>query len=417
MTTNRSPDRRRRTLFRHTICVFALLKTVGSIAQPAPDAVWSEKTQSYFVSPVAISPDATLVASTGTNNSIRLANLGDGSAIRHLIGHTAGVASIAFSPDGSLVASTADDRTLRLWDVSTGNLLKTISQGSSGNRQFTAVAFHPGGQFVAADRHSTNVALWGISDGIPVWESLGNKSRIESIAFSPDGLLVAAAGGYRGLDVTIRVFTASDGQLLHSLVTSNSYGVRQLAFSPDGRWLAAGCAYLTNFDGAVELWQVSDWTRVRTLPVHSPALAFSPDGRMLVTLRQRAMEFWSISSGALLGSFGAPTNGDYGPHFSIAVSPQADRIVTGNYKFITTPNGTVTEGTTTAFRFPMFMGVTRVGTVANFAWPGGYPLYQVQRRMLDSSTWENLGDASTNRSVSLPMDGAGAMFRVIGVSP
>lgn len=416
MTTNRSRNSRRCSLFRHAICVFALLKTGGAIAQPAPDAVWTEKTQSYFVSPVAVSLDAALVATTGTNNSIRLANLGDGSAIRHLIGHTAGVASIAFSPDGSLLASTADDRTLRLWDVVTGNLLRTISQGGA-TRQFTAVAFHSGGQFVAADRHSTNVALWGISDGIPVWESLGNKSRIESIAFSPEGSLVAAAGGSRGLDVTIRVFNASDGQLLHSLVTSNSYGVRQLAFSPDGQWLAAGCASLTNFDGAVELWRVSDWTRVRTLPVHSPALAFSPDGRMLVTLRQRAMEFWGISSGALLGSFGAPTNGDYGPHFSIAVSPQADRIVTGNYKFITTPNGTVTEGTTTAFRFPMFVGITRVGNAGSFTWPGGYPLYQVQRRAFDSSTWENIGDASTNRSVSLPLDGPGAMFRVIAVSP
>jgi WD40 repeat protein len=416
VTTNRSGDSRRGTALRHAICAFALLNTVGVIAQPAPDAVWNQTSQSYFVSPVAISPDAALVASTGTNNSIRLANLADGSAIRHLIGHTAGVASVAFSPDGSLLVSTADDRTLRLWEVSTGNLLRTIPQGG-GNRQFTAVAFHPGGEFVAADRNRTNVALWRIADGTPVWESFGNKSEIDSVAFSPDGALVAAAGGFRGADVTIRVFSTSDGQLLYSLVTSNSYGVRQLAFSPDGQWLAAGCDHLTNFSGGVEFWRVSDWTRVRSLPVHAPALAFSPDSSLLVTLRQQAMEFWSIPGGTLLGSFGAPANGDYSPHFSVAVSPHADRIVTGNYKFIATPNGTATEGTTTAFRFPVFMGITRTGDAATFTWPGGYPLYQVQRRGFDSSTWENLGDASTNRSISLSLDGPGAMFRVLAASP
>src|SRR5262245_33025061 len=175
-----------RALFRHTLCVFGSLAAVGAIGQPAPDVVWRENTHNYFVAPVAISPDGSLVASAGTNNSIRLANLADGSAVRRLAGHTDGVASIAFSPDGKLLASTADDRTLRLWDVSGGTLLRTVSQGG-GNRQFTAVAFHPDGQHVAADRNRTNVVLWKVSDGTAVWETLGNAGEIQSIAFSPDG--------------------------------------------------------------------------------------------------------------------------------------------------------------------------------------------------------------------------------------
>src|SRR5216117_3401434 len=117
---------RRGVLIRQAVFLFGVLGTAGAIAQPAPDVVWSEKTHNYFVSPVATSPDGALVATAGTNNSIRVAHLADGSAVRHLFGHTNGVASIAFSPDGTLLASTADDRTLRLWNVSAGTLLRTI---------------------------------------------------------------------------------------------------------------------------------------------------------------------------------------------------------------------------------------------------------------------------------------------------
>jgi WD40 repeat protein len=255
MTTIRLRHRRC-VLHHHVVCLFGVLGTLGVTAQPAPDVLWRTNTHNYFVSPVAISPDGTLVASAGTNNSIRLANLADGSAVRFLSGHTDGVASIAFSPDGTMLASTADDRTLRLWDVSAGTPLRTILQGG-GNRQFTAVAFHPAGQHVAADRNRTNVVLWRVSDGTPVWETFGNKSEVESIAFSPDGSLVAATGGGRGTDVTIRVIRTSDG---------------------------------------------------------------------------------------------------------------------------------------------------------------GYPRYQVQRRFFDSSDWLSFGDTTTNRSITLPLDGPGAMFRVIGAA-
>ena len=416
MTTIRSRNHRC-VLYRHTVCLFGVLGAVVAIAQPAPDVLWREKTHNYFVSPVAISPDGTLVASAGTNNSIRLANLADGSAVRLLSGHTDGVASIAFSPDGTMLVSTADDRTLRLWEVSAGTLLRTISQGG-GNRQFTAVAFHPDGQHVAADRNRTNVVLWRVSDGTPVWETFSTAWQIESIAFSPDGSLVAAAGGNRGVDVKVRVIRAADGQLLHSLTTSNSYGVRQLAFSPDGQWLAAGCYESGSFAGGVEIWRVSDWTRHRRLPVTAPSVAFSPDGRLLVTVRTSAMDFWSVPDGALLQTVGVPEGDVYGRHLSVAVSPSGNRIVTGNYKQIATTNGTITESAATAIRFPMMLSLgSPNGNLATLNWSGGYALYQVQRRPFGgASGWVNFGDATTNRSFSLPLDGPGAMFRVIEVA-
>ena len=67
---------------------------------------------------------------------------------------------------------------------------------------------------------------------------------------------------------------------------------------------------------------------MRVLTVHSPALAFTPDSRLLLTLRQTAMEFWRMPEGTLMHHYGAPTNGNYSSHLSIAISPKSDRIVT-----------------------------------------------------------------------------------------
>jgi WD40 repeat protein len=270
--------------------------------------------------------------------------------------------------------------------------------------QFSAVAFHPDGQHVAADRNRTNVVLWGIWDGVPAWETLGCQGWIYSIAFSPDGTLVVTAGGIRGADIRIRIIRASDGQPLESLTTRNTYGVRQLAFSPDGKWLAAGCS--PSFEDQVEIWRVADWTRVHELPVHSPVLAYSPDGTLLVTLRWKAMDFWRMSDGQLLHSFSPPTNGDYSPHLSLAISPKSDRIVTGNSSALS------------AIHFPMILDIApRNGGGGTFSWTGGYDQYQVQRRAFDSSAWTNIDAPTTNHSVALPLDGPGGILRVVATAP
>jgi WD40 repeat protein len=391
--------------------IVVVLITIGSFgsfafAQTPPSIVWSETFPELSVSAVAISPDGALVASAGTNDTVRLARLADGSSVRDLVGHTGGTESVAFSPDGSMLASTSNDRWLRIWDVASGTLLQSISQGG-GNSQFTAVAFHPDGQHVAADWNRTNVGLWSVADGMPVRETPstaagGFYGSIMSIAFSPDGTLVAAAGGNRGGDVNIHIIRASDGQPLRSLLTRNTYGVRQLAFSPDGQWLAAGCSELTNFDGQVEVWRVLDWVRVHELPVRSPALAFASDGTVLVTLRPEALELWRLSDGRLLHSHRPPPQGNYNSHLSIAISPGSDRIVTGNWISVV------------AIRFPILLGaLVRNEDLTTLTWTGGYDEYQVQHRTLDNPTWTNTGLPTSDRSVAVSLDGPGGMFRVV----
>jgi WD40 repeat protein len=116
------------------------------------------------------------------------------------------VSAVAFSPDGRLLASLSDDQVLRLWSVSSGTLITNIAGVARSLGSENSVVFSPDGALVVAGLGGTNgVGLWRASDGSRGGSLLGGGSGTEWIAFSPDGALLAAAGGYRGIDAIIKV--------------------------------------------------------------------------------------------------------------------------------------------------------------------------------------------------------------------
>ncbi len=67
---------------------------------------------------LALDPTGRILASGGTDNTIKLWDIATGRELRTLTGHDALLTSVDFSPDGSTLLSASRDRTIRLWDVS-----------------------------------------------------------------------------------------------------------------------------------------------------------------------------------------------------------------------------------------------------------------------------------------------------------
>src|SRR5207249_445861 len=127
---------------------------------------------------------------------------------------------------------------------------------------------------------------------------------VDAVAFSPDGRLLAV-GGYRQirlLDVssTAPGLQPGTGSRTIAVLSGASGPVTSLAFSPDGRLLASAGGAPAQF-GEVQLWDVRKRRLMRTLRGHRDALysvAISPDGRTLAAASyDHLVSLWPLAGG------------------------------------------------------------------------------------------------------------------------
>jgi len=216
-----------------------------------------------------------------------------------LTGHTWWVLSVAFSPDGKLLAS-GSWKVIKLWEVATGREVRTLTGHTDWVR---SVAFSPDGRLLASGSCGQpltqspwcaqgEIKLWDVASGSLVRTLSGHTWWVLSVAFSPDGRLLAS-GSWDGWDGTIKLWEVATGREVRTL-SGHERGVRSVAFSPDGRLLASGSE-----DDTIKLWEVATGREVRTLSGHERdvrSVAFSPDGRLLASgSGDKTIKLWDIS--------------------------------------------------------------------------------------------------------------------------
>jgi serine/threonine protein kinase len=143
---------------------------------------------------------------------------------------------------------------------------------------------------------------------------------VTSVAYSPDGQTLASGSG----DKTIKLWNVKTGNLLQTL-TSHSYSVTSVAYSPDGQTLASGSG-----DKTIKLWNVKTGNLLQTLPSHSNlviSVAYSPDGQTLATgSGDKTIKLWNVKTGNLLQTLTDHTDWVY----SVAYSPDGRTLASGS---------------------------------------------------------------------------------------
>ena len=204
---------------------------------------------------VSFSPDGTIIASGGEDNTVRLWDANTGDHLRTLTGHTSGVNSVSFSPDGNTIASGSSDHTVRLWDANTGSHLRTLTGHTKPVRNLVmsgvlSVAFSPDGNTIASGSSDNTIRLWDANTGDHLRTLAGHRSGVNSVAFSPDGTTIATGSW----DSTAYLWDANTGSHLRTL-TGHTAEVNGVSFSPDGNAIASG-----SYDGTVLLWELNPST-------------------------------------------------------------------------------------------------------------------------------------------------------------
>jgi WD40 repeat protein len=300
--------------------------------------------------------------------------------LRHTLkGHKNCVTGLAVSPDGRTLASSSsfqapfrpknagpDD--IRLWDINTGEPLGTIPVGVE---KITSVAFSSDGSALAAIywvkkdkaegpkvKDDPRVELANRTLMVSVWDTKGNTLRWTrehtnagdlgflldnhaAVAFNPkDGTLVSTGGR------SLCIWTAATGALKRqSLLGIPEPGwikdnLVALAISPDGKAIATGHFYTTGYIGTqITLWNAETGERVKWVDVKADVkLAFSPDGKNLVSVSRTALIVWDVLTFQQRLLVPAHQNGEP----SVALGWDGQIIATASIAAPRPPNGVTT---------------------------------------------------------------------------
>ena len=171
-----------------------------------------------------------------------------------LTGHTGHIWALAFSPDGRQLASGSDDETARLWDVKSGKAIATLPLDEP--HTIMGIAFSPCGKIIAGGMDN-EIRLWCAEQltTLRTIQQPENNHRTYALAFSLCGkYLVSGTWWQLGMEkMAIRLWEVETGENIHTFWGHTS-DVQSLAFSPDGTLLASG-----GFDGTILLWDVKSF--------------------------------------------------------------------------------------------------------------------------------------------------------------
>jgi WD40 repeat protein len=281
-----------------------------------------------MVHDITFSPDSRLAATGGEDQTARLWDVQsgleagkplspEGTVANIPVGTAYPVMAVAFSPDGALLATAG--RQVWLWNAHTGKPVANLLNDPGSDTE-SAVAFSPDGKLLAV-AGDTGIRLWDVAsrtpDGGALPASVSGDFTPFSVAFTPNGHRVAS-----GLGDNVRMWNVTTRARLADAIKnpSSTLNFQSVAFSPDGKLLATADG---EFDPDVRLWSMASHTEVgrplRTEDSGVETVAFSPDGKLLATAGDGGIiQLWSVATGQ---KFGAPLTLTSGTVNAVAFSP------------------------------------------------------------------------------------------------
>ncbi|MHC4848978.1 MAG: WD40 repeat domain-containing protein [Planctomycetota bacterium] len=209
--------------------------------------------------------DSARFVASNDHGPLKVINAADGKVVAELKGHRGWVVAVAFS--GKRIASAARDETLRFWDAETGKQLWIKKKINVGR-----VALSPDAKLLATTDQFGKVQLWDAATAKLVRTlDVGDSRWSLVVAFSPDGKRIAA--GQR----RVRVFEVATGKVLATLEVAKR-NVTSIALSEGGQRIATA-----DREHGVRVWNVADQKALHTWTIKFAigSMAFSKSGTIL----------------------------------------------------------------------------------------------------------------------------------------
>jgi WD40 repeat protein len=236
-----------------------------------------------------------------------------------------GLRSIAFFPDGEWTAVTGENGLVYFWDPAAGSAVPRGNARPASKADFAAVFSPDGGTLAVADGLPGLLHLYD-----PDTFVLRSETRLpgaRSLAYSADGKYLAAGGIGR-----LTVLETGTGRMRGIDLPARVTGLAFVAVPGAGGPFLAGALE----DGSVSVWDAADLHSVRTLSEsgNPPVWSLAADGAILAAGDDRGdIRIWDLAAGRLQRMI----SGYAGSIFTVAISPDGSLLsaagVEGSIRF------------------------------------------------------------------------------------
>ena len=282
------------------------------------------------------SPDGKQLVTASSDNLAEIWDIETQKVVMQFRGHLDWVKSATFSRDGRFVVTASYDKTARVWDTATGRELAVLRGHTD---KVTKASFSPDSLSIASSSFDGTARIWESAVGWPkagllALEGPGDTlfdKKLVAANFSPDGRFVVTSGvPWSAGDKTARIWETGSGRIRDAIPgyarrIGGGHGIDgfRVVFSPAGK--------IALFDPENKGLRIYDVTKGSTsLDLQgqanpSAAVAFSPDGTRLATVSGKSARVWNVATGLPVGE---ELNDHTGEIKSVAFSPDGRLIVT-----------------------------------------------------------------------------------------
>ncbi len=270
-----------------------------NVARVAPLRIWRASERPIHAA--AISHDGTMLLTAGEDQIARLWNLQTGEILQLFRGAEDHLLCVAFSADDRFIATSGKDAVVRVYDTRSG----AMTLAYRGHRNWvTSLSFMTAGPWLLSSSIDGTLRTWRYEQDEVLQVLAPSPAWIRAAAFSPNpGSSYAISAGH---DAQLTLWEIGSGTANGHLNPDHSHILASVAYSPDGRRVAAA-----GWSSSWDVWDLVEGRHLASSAGHLGAIygiAFPRDNDHVVTAGEDySVRLWDIVAAQETARFTGPT--------------------------------------------------------------------------------------------------------------